>query len=224
MLYQEKQLFIKDMAYYLFAPDGRPSEVAPSLRQTKYAPEPASSLSNGTGAIAGKANPTVLPTEVLAKYHFTFLIRHPRRAIPSFWRCTVPPLSETTGYSPFSPSEAGYSELRRLFDFLKDNHLIGLGKTGEKTNNRGANEVTITVVDADDLLDDPERVIKAFCKDVGLKYSPDMLQWDDEESLNLAKELFGKWDGFHNDALESKSLKPRSHHAVSVPKSASRLC
>jgi hypothetical protein len=212
---QEKRLFIKDMAYYLFAPDGEATEVAPSLRSGHWASSSnGASHANGTKDPAKAGNPTVLPIEVLQRYHFTFLIRHPRRSVPSFWRCTVPPLEQVTGFSPFSPSEAGYSELRRLFDYLKDANLIGPTRAGKGEPGR-ADEVAITVVDADDLLDNPDRVIRAFCNEVGVDYSPSMLQWGDEESQTLAKGLFGKWEGFHDDVLESQSLRPRSHHAVS---------
>lgn len=88
---QGKRIFIKDITYYLLPPDGKRAEIAPSLRGD----------SNGLE----EGNPTVLPTDLLAKFHFTFLIRHPRRAIPSYYRCTVPPLDKQTGFYHFMVSE-----------------------------------------------------------------------------------------------------------------------
>ena len=172
------------MAYYLFPPDGAPSKIAPSLESPE---EP--------------TNPTVLPRTALANFHFTFLIRHPRRGIPSFYRCTVPPLDKVSGFSDFMPSEAGYAELRRLFDFLVAEGIIDAGNA--------------VVVDADDMLDDPEGTIRRYCERVGVDFRPEMLSWSDKDT-NHAAGAFEKWNGFHNDALGSSSLKPRTREHVSV--------
>jgi hypothetical protein len=163
---------------------------------------------------AETGNPTVIPTEMLKRFHFTFLIRHPRHSIPSYWRCTVPPLDEVTGFYDFMPSEAGYDELRRVFDFLREKKQIGpsvAGKHGELKDG----EVSITVVDADDLLDDPENIIETYCKEVGIAYCQEMLSWDTEEDHQRAKDAFEKWKGFHDDAINSTSLKPRCTAHVS---------
>lgn len=148
----------------------------------------------------------MVPLALLRKFHFAFLIRHPRRAIPSYYRCTIPPLSSKTGFHSFMPSEAGYDELRRLFDYLRAEGVVG-GEDG------GA--VPVTVVDADDLLDKPAEVIRAFCEAVGVDYTDRMLRWDDEEGQRMAVEAFEKWNGFHDDAIGSTGLKARTHGAVS---------
>lgn len=186
--FQGKRVFIKDMAYYLFAPDSQPTTIAESLGGNK---EP--------------GNPTNIPLDVLRRFHFTFLIRHPRRAIPSYFRCTVPPLDEVTGFYNFTPSEAGYVELVRLFDFLIDAGIV------DRNN--------ITVIDADDMLDNPESIIKQYCEKVGLDFKPEMLEWNDADREHAA-ELFEKWDGFHNDAIKSSHLRARSHAQVrlTIPK------
>src|SRR5699024_5726255 len=125
---QGKRVFIKDMAYYLFPPEGQPTKIAESL---------------GGGEEPG--NPTVIPLDILRKFHFTFLIRHPRRSIPSYYRCVIPPLNEITGWNDFMPSETGYEELVRLFDYLIEQGIV------DKDH--------LTVLDADDLLDKPEAMI-----------------------------------------------------------------
>jgi hypothetical protein len=118
------------------------------------------------------------------------------------------------------PSEAGYSELRAIFDYLKNQRIIGPSLSGTYEGILPDGEVSITVVDADDLLDNPTGVIEAFCNEVGLKYSPDMLKWDTEEDEKFAREQFEKWRGFHEDAIDSKSLRPRDNKHVSFPSSS----
>ncbi|KAI1429305.1 hypothetical protein F5Y12DRAFT_478160 [Xylaria sp. FL1777] len=163
-------------------------------------------------------NPTVIPLEFLKKFHWTFLIRHPRRGIPSYVRCCSPPLSETTGWDHFMPSEAGYVELRRLFDYLREQGIVGPSVAGRGSasgagtgKKEEGGEVSITVLDADDLLDRPEAAIRAFCGETGIPFEPDMLRWDDEGNQAYVAEAFAKWNGWHNDAINSKGLTARTH-------------
>jgi hypothetical protein len=167
-----------------------------------------------TGAEPG--NPTVVPARILKQFHFAFLIRHPRKSIPSYYRCTIPPLDRVTGFYNFMPSEAGYNELRRIFDFLRSQNQIGPTRAGERNDSSPLDEVRITVIDADDMLDNPQAVIEAFCKEVGLGYSPQMLNWDSDVAKQEAKDTFAKWSGFHEDAIDSSCLKPQTHAHVST--------
>jgi hypothetical protein len=222
----------------LVPPEGKPATIAPSLGGKSVRKGvgtngetngftngttngPANGSSNGDhkapypyDTAAEPGNPTVVPGEVLKQFHFTFLIRHPRHSIPSYWRCTIPPLDEVTGFYNFMPSEAGYDELRRVFDFLVKEKQVGPAQAG-KYSGLNDGEVSITVIDADDLLDNPQGVIEAYCKEVGIEYSPKMLNWDTEEDHQRAKDAFEKWRGFHDDAINSTSLKPRSNAHVS---------
>lgn len=174
---------------------------------------------------AEPGNPTVIPSEILRRFHFTFLIRHPRYSIPSYFRCTVPPLDEVTGFHNFMPSEAGYDELRRFFDYLRYNGQIGprLAMNGRKDSDSKVKKhaakgtldhrggIDICVIDADDLLNNPAGVIRAYCNSVGLSYDPGMLRWDGEDDHEQAEEAFEKWKGFHDDAIRSKGLVARTH-------------
>lgn len=183
-----------------------------------------------TVAVEEDENPTVMPTDMLRGFHWTFLIRHPRRSIPSYYRCTIPPLDAITGFHDFMPSEAGYDELRRLFDYLLAQNIIGPRKAGESAPlDEALNEASdsdsissdrprraaITVIDADDLLQNPEAVLQVYCKEVGIDYSPKMLEWGDDENQQYAAKAFEKWYGFHHDAIDSTCLKPRPHGTVS---------
>jgi hypothetical protein len=190
------------MAQYWVPPSGKPATVAPSLanyrrgvgtdttqlspvqtRDTDGPPYPYKTQGEPN-------NPTVIPSDLLATYHFTFLIRHPKHSIPSYYRCTIPPLDKLTGFYNFRPDEAGYEELRRLFDYLRSE---------------------ICVIDADDLLDNPSATIKAFCETTGIKWEPEMLIWNTDQDQAIAKEAFEKWKGFHEDALDSTELRARTH-------------
>lgn len=178
------------MAYYLFAPNGAKTTLA-------------SSLSGGVnGDSSETSNPTVMPLSLLRQFHFTFLIRHPRRSIPSYWRCTIPPLQEVTGFDYFAPSEAGYEELVRLFDFLIAEGIV------DKDN--------LTVLDADDMLDNPESAIRQYCERTNIDFKPSMLQWT-EEDKEVAAKHFAKWNGFHDDAINTMCLQARTHRQVLSP-------
>ncbi|KAL2220905.1 P-loop containing nucleoside triphosphate hydrolase protein [Thermoascus aurantiacus ATCC 26904] len=241
-----KPVFIKDIIHYLVPPNGKPASIAPSLQRIKRGV--------GTGDVNGShhasgvdgngahhktkpypydtepepGNPTVVPLEMLSRFHFTFLIRDPHYSIPSYYRCTIPPLDEVTGFYNFDPSEAGYDEVRRVFEYMRKVRLVGphVATRGLDTDIEGVEEVNcadgvdgvngtakegveICVVDADDLLDNPAAMIEAYCRSVGIEYTPDMLSWDSEEDRRFARQQFAKWRGFHEDAIESRGLTPR---------------
>jgi len=126
----------------------------------------------------------------------------------------MPPLDKLTGFHYFRPDEAGYCELRHMFDYLRSVGYIGPAIEGREDTAGSGNEgkksgVKICVIDADDLLDHPQEVIEIFCKNVGIDFHPGMLDWgDDDKDVEKA---FDKWKGFHEDAIHSKDLKPRQH-------------
>ena len=67
----------------------------------------------------------------------------------------------------------------------------------------------ICVVDADDLLEDPERIMKAFCKSVSISFEPSMLHWNKAEDRERAEALFEAWALFHDIAIQSTSIMSR---------------
>jgi hypothetical protein len=222
------------MAQYWIPPSNKPPQVAPSLVNyrrgvgTDTSAVEAGPKSTKSGppypfpTEGEQGNPTVVPKDLLANFHFTFLIRHPKNSIPSYYRCTIPPLDEVTGFYAFRPDEAGYIELRSLFDFLRREGLVGpkFAEHAQPPSVNGANGtngvngtagVEICVIDADDLLDNPSGVIEAYCKSVGIPYEPEMLKWSTEEHQSYARETFEKWKGFHDDAINSSELRARTH-------------
>lgn len=227
-------MFIKDIMHYLLPPGGKPASIAPSLKRIKRGvgtdPSTGTNGANGhLGETAEPGNPTVIPQAILSRFHFAFLIRDPHFSVPSYYRCTIPPLDKVTGFYTYDPLEAGYDELRRAFDYLRATQLIGPhvatreldfhelvgdGKSKPQPVLPGlgpAHEsgAEICVVDADEMLHHPAQIIEAFCRSVGLDYHPDMLTWDTEADHQRARGAFEKWHGFHNDAIESTGLMPK---------------
>jgi hypothetical protein len=129
-----RRTFSKDMAQYLF---------------------PSSPLSSADG------NPTLIPTSQLLSpsIRHTFLIRTPSKAIPSYHRLCHP--GSATGFEYFDPSEAGYRELRLLFDFLRTQGVDPL------------------VIESDDLLKEPTKVMRGWCESVGIQFDEGMLEWNE---------------------------------------------
>lgn len=191
----QKRVFVKDITHYLVPPLGSDKRgLAASL----------SDGGEGWKEGSDEKNPTVLPLEVLKQWKWTFLIRHPRDAIPSYYRCTQPPLSEKTGFKEFFPEEAGYRELRAVVEYLLS---VGLLKKEE-----------LVVVDAEDLLQNPREVVKTYCEAVGVEFDDSLLSW--EEGGETAKKNFEKWKGFHEDAIHSSGLKAKEKRE---PKSDEQL-
>lgn len=155
------------MAKCLMPLPGEAPGLAPSLNPQE------NKAGNGT-AIPGEQrnfpNPTVIPDELLSEFHFAFLIRNPRSAIPSLYECSTPPKCFTTGWHGFKPSDAGYKELRRIFDYL-----LGIGQIGPSSDN------DICLIDADDLLAHPEETIESFCSSVGITFDCNSLYWGAEK-------------------------------------------
>ncbi len=196
---QGKRVFIKDMGKCLMELDRVEPWIVPSLRPWK-------TLSNATRGVLQierpprdeiqPTNPTVIPSELLSGFHYTFLIRNPTRSIPSLYECSTPPKSSTTGWHGFKASDAGYKEMRRLFDYLRR-----IGQIGPNSGNE------ICIVDAEDLLAYPEEIVKKFCASIGLPFDREMLRWDTEEDQQRAQDAFKNWAPFHDAVLKSTSLK-----------------
>ena len=184
-----KRAFFKDMALALVMPNDKAPSLAPSFEKPPGS-EP--------------DNPTVLPFEVLKTYRWTFIIRHPRSSIPSLYRLSMPASGEATGWHYYLPQEAGYRELRVLFDYLLSHKLI-------EPNH-------VCLIDADDLIAQPAKIIERYCKYIGIDYRPEMLRWNTEEDKAHADEVFAspKWIAFHRDALESTGFYARKEIKVSV--------
>ncbi|KAI8943960.1 hypothetical protein F4801DRAFT_585969 [Xylaria longipes] len=207
-----KRVFVKDMGKCLMPLLGNGPCIVPSLCQCVHN-SGNTGLQDDTTAIDDDSsddgyivpNPTVVPLGLLSGFHFTFLIRNPRRSIPSLWECSTPPRSLVTGWHGFKAEDAGYQDMRRLFDYL-----VRVGIMGPGTDNE------ICVVDADDLLTYPEDVVGQFCDSVGVQFDRGMLRWDTECDQKRAQDAFKNWAPFHDAVLKSTSLKVRPSRLTSL--------
>ncbi|SCV71217.1 BQ2448_2805 [Microbotryum intermedium] len=130
------------------------------------------------------SNPTFIPKESLLSPSVihTFLIRTPTKAVPSYHRLCYP--GSPTGFEYWDPEETGLRELRLVFDYIKK-------ETG----------TTPLVLDSEDLLADPERIMKLWCDEVQVRFDPSMLEWNEG-----TREHFKKWPGFHTSAESSRGV------------------
>ena len=197
-----QRIFLKDHAKHTMPWDITASPTIPASFIEKY-------------NTLGMNNPTIIPQAVWESYHFTFIIRNPQDVVPSLYRCTIPPLVHRTRHPRFEPHMLGYKQLRRLFDYLRTQRLIGPGVAGLVPPS-SLGSANITLIDSDDLLDDPVYIISTYCAEVGISFYPGLLSWSSAEAQKLADEKFKTHDGWHDRALESTCLQPRTERQVSV--------
>lgn len=175
------------MSYHIIPPSHSPNAHAPSLQHLFNPHDP--------------PNPTLLSTSLLNTFQFVFLIRRPSASMPSLYRCFIPPLSEKTGEHTLDPTELGYRETRLLFDYLS------LPASRSATS---ADSALPILIDADDLLAHPESILRSVCARLDFPYSSSMLSWSTSEDHAYAESLFRKYAGYHEDALNSTGLRPKT--------------
>lgn len=88
--------------------------------------------------------------QFLSYFQHTFLIRNPAQALPSYFH----------KWPDLTLKEAGYKDIAELFDKVAQ-------KTGEVP----------PLIDADDLVESPEKIIKLYCSLVGIPFIPESLNW-----------------------------------------------
>jgi hypothetical protein len=103
----------------------------------------------------------------------------------------------------FHLKETGFIEQRQLFDLLCD-------ETGEAP----------PVLDSDDLLEDPARMVEAWCSAVGIPYIAEALQWEPGN-----RDEVSWWDGgsFHANLRGSDGLKPQPREYIDISAAPDRV-
>lgn len=90
------------------------------------------------------------PINWIGKVTNIFLIRDPARVLASY----------ANKANSVMAADTGFARQRELFDLVA-------GQTGEKP----------AVIDAADIRADPEKMLKALCKKIGIEFDPAMLSW-----------------------------------------------
>ena len=119
----------------------------------------------------------------------SFLIRDPKKSIPSLYRVSENP--EIHGWDYFDPDEAGFRELHEMYEFVKEKF-----------------DPNPMVIDADDLLSSPKEMMKAYCEGVGIQYEDHMTSWKAGEVPKAWEGEMGvawMYQAIHSDGF----IKPR---------------
>jgi len=136
-----------------------------------------------------EGNPTLIPAKMLLDpgIMHVFLIRNLEDAFSSFEKVNSQPI---IGDGHLNAQKLGVHELRSLYDFI-------VSKTPE-------GQAKPIVVNSDDLLDNTEAVVSTICKLGELEFDASLLKW--EAKAANAEQAFGKWKGWHDDALASTGV------------------
>ena len=117
-----------------------------------------------------------------------FLIRDPAEVIASYIRKNREPTVE----------DIGFVQQKEIFDFVRQ-------QTG----------AVPTVIDAEDVLRDPERMLRLLCAAIGVEFSDAMLSWPPGP-----RETDGVWAKYwYTEVERSTSFAPYRERKIEVPKS-----
>ncbi|MEM6306111.1 MAG: sulfotransferase family protein [Pseudomonadota bacterium] len=125
--------------------------------------------------------------EFLSHFTHAFLIRDPAKTVTSMF----------DKWPDFEETEVGFPEQRALFDLLT-----------------ALNGHPPPVIDSDDLLEEPETMVAAFCEAVGIPYLPDALSWEP----GAATSQYSWWDSgsFHANLMISTGLTRQKRSYVEL--------
>ncbi len=138
--------------------------------------------------------------DFFARFRHSFLIRDPAKVLASLQRSYV-----KTGSAGFERNEIGFDEQRRLFDLLSE-------RDGTPP----------TVLDSDDLLEDPYRMVEAWCAAMGVPFIPEALSWE-PGSRHEVLWYDGDDSIWHETLRNSDGLKPQPSKPVDIGDLPERL-
>ena len=139
-------------------------------------------------------------------FRHTFLIRHPYRVFSSWKRN----LSYNMPHSRLE--EIINNFYKRQFNFREQFELLKYLKTKPQLG-----DTQPVIIDADDLLRNPEKVLMEYCSAVGLPFSSELLRWKPgigaARYWKISRELmagglYANGRGFYKKAFESSRFLP----------------
>ncbi|XP_072029219.1 uncharacterized protein [Amphiura filiformis] len=142
-------------------------------------------------------------------FRHTFLIRHPVKFAQSVFKIMAKAHAKGAavdmGKNPI-PKQYPYQDTYNVLQYIKENH--------------NPNPI---IIDADDFLANPEKVLEAYCKAVDIPYSPDLLRWEAGDDVMtkhwmVPKEtiLTFRMIGAHDSTLESTGFERKERQAPPV--------
>lgn len=166
-----KMVFIKEHSYFITEPTAHTEFLygQNSVKESSWTVQIPSSY--GPQATRTGLNKTVLPDEFLHIWRPIFLIRHPALAFPSFYRTILDLDGEDAVNSEEERIVSGMTLhwTRTLYDWYVQ-HLSSSGPESD------GNVTWPLVIDADDIMTEPEVVIK-LCEIVGLDSTKLRFTW-----------------------------------------------
>ena len=168
------------------------------LRHSVWAASLQDAMREKASVFSSRIFPHYIETHVGCKEflgHFThsFLIRDPAKVMTSMYK----------HWPDFVLKETGFIEQRALFERIAD-------KTGTAP----------PVIDSDDLLEDPHRIVELYCNAVGIPHLPEALSWQPG-----ARDEVSWWDGgsFHDNLRNSDGLKPQKRKYIDISDAPDRV-
>ncbi|MDJ1183389.1 hypothetical protein [Roseofilum casamattae] len=128
--------------------------------------------------------------DFLSIFENTFLIRDPAKMLPSLYN----------EWPDFTLEEAGYAELYNVFERVRQMS----GKTP-------------VVIDSDDLVQNPELTVKAYCNAVGIPFIKESLEWEPQSRPELSN-WEPSWHGYLNTTSGFKAQKQKKYVSVTENK------
>ena len=95
------------------------------------------------------------------------------KVVTSQYRASQNPEIRACGWTYFDPVEVGFRQLHQIYELVKQKL-----------------DPTPVVIDADDLLESPKQIIKAYCDGVGITFEDHMTSWK-------AREVAQAWENSH---------------------------
>ena len=111
--------------------------------------------------------------EFVSKFTNTFIIRDPKYVVSSLYKM----------WPDFTLQEVGYEELHRLFEYAME--------TGQEA----------VIVDASDLMKNPEGTVAAYCERLGMPFKSEALSWKPRKVPE-----WEIWDEWHTEAQQSTGI------------------
>ena len=131
--------------------------------------------------------------EFLDNFTHSFLVRDPAKVTTSMAK----------HWPDFVLKESAFVEQRALFDRLAD-------KLGE----------TPPVIDSDDLLENPQGIVEAYCNAVKIPFIPEALSWEPGKRDEVSWYDGGSW---HANLRDSDGLKPQPRRYIDISEASDHV-